>query len=71
LGEQIGQTETLVNLNYIVFRRLMVYTNINQKLVNSLHGLLNSEIAGIDCHVITPEYRTRAICIYIHVTTVL
>jgi len=25
-------------------------------LVNSLHGLLNSEIGGLDCHVITTEY---------------
>ena len=32
--------------------------NIDQKLVNSLHGLLNCEISGLDCCVITPEYRT-------------
>jgi len=29
--------------------------NIDQKLVNSLHGLLNCEISGLDCCVITPE----------------
>ena len=32
-------------------------------LVNSLHGLLNWEIGGLDCHVITKEYRTRAHCL--------
>jgi len=31
--------------------------------VNSLHRLLNYEISGLDCHVITTEYRTRAHCI--------
>ena len=34
-----------------------------QKLVNSLHGLLNCEIGGLECHVITAEYRTRVHCI--------
>ena len=36
--------------------------NIDQKLVNSLHRLLNCEIGGLDCRVITTEYRTRAQC---------
>ena len=27
--------------------------------MNSLHGLLNCERGGLDCHVITPAYRTR------------
>jgi len=36
-----------------------VYTNIHQTLVNSLHGLLNCEIGGLHCLVITTEYRTR------------
>jgi len=27
--------------------------------MNSLHGQLNCEIGGLDCHVITTEYRTR------------
>jgi len=27
--------------------------------MNSLHRLLNCEIGGLDCHVITTEYRTR------------
>jgi len=33
-------------------------------LVNSLNGLLNFEIGGLDCHVITTEYRTRVHCIH-------
>jgi len=32
----------------------ILYTNIDQKRVNSLHGLLNCEIGGLDCRVITP-----------------
>ena len=36
----------------------ILYTNIDQKLVNSLHDLLNCEIDGLDCHVITTKYRT-------------
>jgi len=36
---------------------LIVYRNIDQTLVNSLHGLLNCEIGGLDCHVITTEYK--------------
>jgi len=39
-----------------------LYTNI--ELVNSLHGLLNCEIGGLDCRVITTEYRTRVQCIH-------
>jgi len=33
----------------------IVYININQTLMNSLQGLLNCEIGGLDCHVITTE----------------
>ena len=43
---------------------LLLYRNIDQKLVNSLHGLLNCEIGELDCHVITTEYRTRVHCIH-------
>jgi len=43
---------------------MFLYTNIEQTLVNSLHRLLNREIGGSDCHVITTEYRTRVHCIY-------
>ena len=42
----------------------IVYTHIDQTLVNSLHGLLNCEIDGLDCHVITTEYRTHVHCIH-------
>ena len=44
---------------------LLLYTNIDQKRVNSLHRLLHCEIGGlpVDCHVITTEYRTRVHCI--------
>jgi len=39
---------------------VVLYTNIDQTLVNSLHGLLNCEIGGLKyCRVITTEYRTR------------
>jgi len=37
----------------------VLYTNIDQTLVNSLHRLLKCEIGGLDCRVITTEYRTR------------
>jgi len=40
----------------------VLYRNIDQKLVNSLHGLLNCEIGGLDCRAITTEYRTRWTC---------
>ena len=39
-----------------------MYTNIDETLVNSLHGLLNCEIGGLDCRVITTEYRTCVHC---------
>ena len=45
----------------------VVYTQIDQELMNSLHRLLNceiGEIGGLDCHVITTEYRTRVHCIH-------
>jgi len=31
---------------------MVLYTNIGQTLVNSLHGLLNCKIGGLDCRVI-------------------
>ena len=31
--------------------------SVDQTLVNSLHGLVYSEIGGLDHHVITTEYR--------------
>ena len=53
------------NINRVLsFCTVVFYTNIDQKLVNSLHGLLNCEIGGLDCRVITIEYRTRVQCIH-------
>ena len=46
-----NNTQMLTNLN--VAR--VLYTNIDQTLVNSLHGLLNCEIG---------EYRTHVHCIH-------
>ena len=44
----------------------ILYTKNDQKLLNSLHGLLNCEIGGLDCRVITTEYRPRVQCIHMH-----
>jgi len=33
--------------------RYVLYTNIDQTFVSSLHGLLNCEIGGLDGYVIT------------------
>ena len=43
---------------------ILVYANIDQTLMYSLHRLLNCEIGGLYCHVITVEYRTHVH--YIH-----
>ena len=39
----------------------VLYGNIDQTLVNSLCGMLNFEIGGLDCRVITTEYRRQSI----------
>ena len=44
---------------------ILLYTNIDRTLMNSLHRLLNCEIGGLDCNVITTEYRTRVHCVHI------
>ena len=44
---------------------LILHRNIDQTLLNSLHGLLDFEIGGLDCHVITTEYETCVNCIHI------
>jgi len=44
----------------------VLYTNIHQKLVNKLRRLLNCEIGGLDCRVITTEYRTRVHFIHMY-----
>jgi len=45
---------------------VLSYTNIDQTLVNSLHGLLNCEIGRLYCHAITTEYRTHVHCIHMY-----
>ena len=41
-------------MNVLLSKCLLFYTNIDQILVNSLHGLLNYEIVGgLDCQGIT------------------
>ena len=41
----------------------ILYGNIDQTLVNTLHGLLSCEIGG---YVITADYRTRVHCIHMY-----
>jgi len=48
-----------------VYYNELLYTNIDQTLVNSLHGLFNCEKGGLDCHVITTEYIPRVQCIHL------
>jgi len=48
------------------FDTSVLYRNIDQTLVNSLHRLLNCGIGGLDVHVITTEYRTRVHCIHMY-----
>jgi len=43
---------------------IVLHPNIDQKLVNSLHRLLNCEIGGLDCHVITKTYTTSVHIVY-------
>jgi len=45
-----------------------LYTNIDQKLVNSLQTV---ELGGLHCCVITTGYRTRAQCIHMYCLIVL
>ena len=56
--------DNAVNKPGTVQSNKLLCTNIDQKLVNSLHRLLNCEIGGLDCRVITIEYRTRVHCIH-------
>ena len=37
------------------FALLLLYTNIDQTLMNSFHGLLNFEMGRLDCRVITTK----------------
>jgi len=54
------------SLMYYCIRTLTRNSNIDQKLVNSLHRLLNCEKGGLDWHVITTKYRTRVHCIHMY-----
>jgi len=52
-------------INCCCFKKFIIlYRNIDQTFVNLLHRLLNFEIGGLDCRVITKEYRTHVQ--YIH-----
>jgi len=44
----------------------LLYTNIDQTLMNSLHRRLNCKIGGVESHVITTEYRSRVHCIHMY-----
>ena len=48
----------------VIFLEHVLYENIDQTLVNLLHRLLNREIGGLDCHVITTEYIIHVHCIH-------
>ena len=45
---------------------LLLHGNIDQTLVNSLHRLFKCEIGGLECCLITTEYRTRVHCIHMY-----
>ena len=45
-------TGLMSKLNAQNKKKAVLYRNIDQKLVNSLHGLLNCEIGGLDFHAI-------------------
>ena len=70
-GQIIGQQLALIKTVNVSGKLLtfcvsaLLYTNIDQTLVHSLHGRLNCEIGGLDCCVITTEYRTRVHCIHV------
>ena len=51
--ELIGKSKTVLYIG-----------TLTQKLVNSLHRLLNYEIGGLDYRDITTGYRTRVHCIH-------
>ena len=46
-----------LKIKYTMILVQELYTNIDQTSVNSLHGLLNCEIGGLDCRVITSYNR--------------
>ena len=44
----------------VLWQQIVLYLNIDQTIVNSLHRPLNYEIGGINCHIITTEYRNTS-----------
>jgi len=46
----------IAETNKKILCHLLLHGNIDQTLVNSLHCLLNFEISGLDCRVITTDY---------------
>ena len=71
MANHISTTNYLIEKGWLCKSTLLLHRNIDQTLMNSLHGLLNCEIGGLDCPVITTEYRTRVHCIHSHVTHIL
>jgi len=55
----------LVSVLFTVYNcTWLVYTHIDQTVMNSLQGLLNCEIGGLDCRAITTEYISHVHCIH-------
>jgi len=50
----------------LCFSRRLLYTHIDQTLVNSLHRQLKGKIGGLDCCVITTEYMSCVHCIHVY-----
>jgi len=48
-----GRKVNIRAINHCVY---LLYTSIDQTLLNPLHGLLYCKIGGLDCLVITTEY---------------
>jgi len=48
------------------YRTVVLHMNIDQTLMHSLHGLLNREICGLDCCVITTGYISCVHCIHMY-----
>ena len=43
---------------------MLLYISIDRTLMNSVNGMLNCEIGGLDRRVITTEYGIRVHCIH-------
>ena len=56
---QSSFTISVFYLHIQLHMSVILYTNIDQTFVNSLHRLLNCEIGGLDFRVITTEYISR------------